>query len=134
MAAYNACRLIIGRSILKCLSNDLKLLGQSDQLCLGQKCGIEHAIHALRHEFETPQAEAMLLIDAENAFNSLNRNLALKYIEMICPSLINALRITFSFVCKRQNDTITGRNNTRRPTRNGDVRSCAATTHQFGKR
>ena len=115
MAAYNACRLIpldknpgvrpigvgevlrriIGRSFLKCLSNDLKLLGQSDQLCLGQKCGIEHAIHALRHEFETPQAEAMLLIDAENAFNSLNLKLALKNIEMICPSLINALRNSY---------------------------------------
>ena len=57
MVAYNACRLIpvdknpgvrpigvgevlrriIGRSILKCLSNGLKLLGQSDQLCLGEK-------------------------------------------------------------------------------------------------
>ena len=65
MVAYNACRLIpldtypgvrpigvgevlrriIGRSILmSCLSNDLKLLGQSDQFCLGQKCGAEHAI------------------------------------------------------------------------------------------
>ena len=115
MAAYNACRLIpldknpgvrpigvsevlrriIGKSILKCLSNDLKLLGQSDQLCLGQKCGIEHAIHALRHEFETPQAEAMLLIDAENAFNSLNRKLALKNIEIIRPSLNNALRNSY---------------------------------------
>ena len=115
MAAYNACRLIpldkspgvrpigfgevlrriIGRSILKCLSNDLKLLSQSDQLCLGQKCGIEHAIHALRHEFETPQSEAMFLIDAENAFNSLNCKRALKNIEILCPSHINALRNSF---------------------------------------
>ena len=76
-------------------TSSFPLVPQSDQLCLGQKCGIEHAIHALRHEFETPQAEAMLLIDAENAFNSLNRKLALKNIELICPSLINALRNSY---------------------------------------
>ena len=83
IAAYNACRLIpldknsgvkpigvgevlrriIGKSILRCFSNDLKLLSQRDQLCIGQKCG------ALRHQFETPQAKAMLLTDAENVFN-----------------------------------------------------------------
>ena len=111
MTAYNACRLIpldknpgvrpigvgevlrriVGRTILKCVSNDLKLLGQSDQLCLGQKCGIEHAIHALRKVFDTPEAEAVLLIDASNAFNSLNRELALSNIQAICPSLTNAL-------------------------------------------
>ena len=105
MVAYIACRLIpvdkspgvrpigigevlrriIGRSILKCLANDLKRLGQSDQLCLGKKSGIEHLIHAL-HDFDTPQAEAMLLINAENDFNSLNCKLALNNIEIFCLS------------------------------------------------
>ena len=37
----------------------------------------------------------MLLIDAENAFNSLNRKQVLKKIETICPSLINALRNSY---------------------------------------
>ena len=72
---YNACRLIpldknpgvrpigvgevlrriIGRTILRCVENDLMLLGKNQQLCLGQKCGIEHAIHSLRKQFETPE-------------------------------------------------------------------------------
>ena len=35
-------------------------------------------IHALRKSFEISEVEAMLLIDAKNAANSLNRNLAFK--------------------------------------------------------
>ena len=112
---YNACRLIpldknpgvrpIGvgeiirrisaRVILKCISNDLKALGGNNQLCLGQKSGIEHAIHSLREKFEHDDSEAMLLIDAKNAFNSLNRSLALQNIELICPSIVTALRNSY---------------------------------------
>ena len=112
---YNACRLIpldknpgvrpIGvgeivrrisaRVILKCISHDLKALGGNSQLCLGQKSGIEHAIHSLREKFEHDDSEAMLLIDAKNAFNSLNRSLALQNIELICPSIVTALRNSY---------------------------------------
>ena len=69
----------------------LKISGKKFQLCLGQKCGIEYAIHSLRKEFEKPETEAILLIDAENAFNSLNRELALKNVEILCPALNHAL-------------------------------------------
>ena len=113
---YNACRLIpldkspgvrpigvgeilrriIGRSILRCVENDLKSLGKDTQLCLGQKCGIEHAIHSLREEFAKPDVQAILLIDAKNAFNSLNRVLALENIKELCASLINALRNSYN--------------------------------------
>ena len=112
---YNACRLIpldknpgvrpIGvgeivrrisaRVILKCIGHDLKALGGNSQLCLGQKSGIEHAIHSLREKFEHDDSEAMLLIDAKNTFNSLNRSLALQNIELICPSIVTALRNSY---------------------------------------
>ena len=115
LTPYNACRLIpldknpgvrpigvgevirriIGRNILRCIGNDLKILGQNRQLCLGQKCGIEHAIHCLRETFELPETEGLLLIDAKNAFNSLNRDLALKNIQKTCPSIITALRNSY---------------------------------------
>ena len=98
LMAYNSCRLIpldknpgvrpigigevlrriIGKTITQCIKSDLKSLGKNFQLCLGQECGIEYAIHSLRNEFEKPGTYAILLIDAENAFNSLNRKLALK--------------------------------------------------------
>ena len=99
LTAYNSCRLIlldknlgvrpigigevlrrrlIGKTITRCIKSDHKNLGKKFQLCLGQKCGIEYAIHSLRKEFDKPKTEAILGIDAENAFNSLNRELALK--------------------------------------------------------
>ena len=81
---YNACRLtpidknpevrpigggkiirrILARVILKCISNDLKALGGNSKLCLGQKSGIDHAIHRLREKFEH-DSEAILSIDAK---------------------------------------------------------------------
>ena len=76
---------------MKCIKRDLALLGNNTQMCLGQKCGIEHAIHALRKAYESPEVEGILLIDAQNAFNSLNRELALKNIDKLCPSLSQAI-------------------------------------------
>ena len=85
-------RRILGRTITKCLKNELMSLGSNYQLCLGQKCGIEYAIHTLRDQYSKTSADAVLLIDAENAFNSLNRKLALKNIENNCPSLLTAIK------------------------------------------
>ena len=65
-------------------------------MCLGQNCGIEHAIHALRKAYESPEVEGVLLIDAQNALNSLNRELALKNIDILCPSLSQAIRNSYS--------------------------------------
>ena len=116
MEPYNACRLIpldknpgvrpigirevmrriIGRIITKCLKNELMSLGSNYQLCVGQKCGIEYAIHTLRDQYSKTSDDAVLLIDAENVFNSLNRKLALKNIENTCPSLLTAIKNSYS--------------------------------------
>ena len=56
-----------------------------------KKCGIEHAIHSLRETYQQPETEAILLIDASNAFNALNRKLAMRNIDRICPSLTSAV-------------------------------------------
>ena len=92
-------RRIIGRCIAWCVSADLKHLGSNIQLCLGQKCGIEHAIHTLREEFDANESCSRLLIDTSNAFNLLNRKLAQENIETICPSLVTALRNSYSEPC-----------------------------------
>ena len=67
-------RRIIGKSIVKCVKRDLQLLGGNAQMCIGQKSGIEHAIHGLRRRFPEDRTEGFLLIDARNAFNSLKRS------------------------------------------------------------
>ena len=66
------------------------------QLCLGQKCGIEHPIHSLCQSFDDPENKAILLIDARNAFNVLNRRPALENVKALCPSLHVALQNSYS--------------------------------------
>ena len=55
-------------------------------MCTGPTDGVEAAIHVVRSAFSEDSAEGVLLVDASNAFNSLNRNVALKNIGHLCPS------------------------------------------------
>ena len=50
------------------------------QTCGGQEGGIEAAIHAMHEIYVREDCEGLLLVDATNAFNSLNRNAALQNI------------------------------------------------------
>ena len=114
LQAYNACRLIlldecpgvrpigvgevlrriIGRTIVCCIQTDLKQPGGNQQLRMGHRCGIEHAIHSLRANFE--ENEAVLLIEATNAFNLLNRKLSIENIKIICPAFFNGVKNSYS--------------------------------------
>ena len=64
----------------------LEVVG-ADQLCEGQKGGCEAAVHTLRQGFQSSSANAILLIDAKNMFNSVNRQVALRNILHFCPSI-----------------------------------------------
>ena len=57
----------------------------SFQLCAGQKSGSEAVIHAMHAIFEADDTDAVLVIDASNAFNALNRAAALHNIRILCP-------------------------------------------------
>ena len=67
------------------------------QVCAGQKSGGEAAIHAMRNIFEADETDAALLVDASNAFNSINRAAALNNIRVLCPLIatyvINTYRV-----------------------------------------
>ncbi len=65
------------------------------QTCAGLESGIEAAIHAVRQAFESEDCEAVLLIDAENAFNRLNRKVALHNIKQICPTMYGYLNNSY---------------------------------------
>ena len=66
-------------------------LAHSNCVRAGQDGGCEAAVHAMRSVFQALETEAVLLVDANNAFNSLNRKAALHNISIICPSLAQTL-------------------------------------------
>ena len=66
-------RRVISKSVMKVVKPDVMSASGSLQLCAGQPSGSEAAIHAMRNIFDEDDPEAILLIDASNAFNSLNR-------------------------------------------------------------
>jgi hypothetical protein len=49
----------------------------------------------MRHAFHGEEVEGALLVDATNAFNSINRQTALHNISVICPSLVKVLHNTY---------------------------------------
>ena len=78
-------RWIIGKAILSVIGVEIQQSAGSLQLCAGQPSGCEAAIHALRHIYDDDSTQAALLVDASNAFNNLNRQLALVNISTLCP-------------------------------------------------
>ena len=56
---------------------------------------MEAAIHAARDLFEDSEVEAMLQIDARNAFNCLNRKTSLFNIQFIWPKISSYLLNTY---------------------------------------
>ena len=78
-------RRIIAKAALSIIGSDIQRAAGPLQLCAGQSSGVEAAIHAMRTLFTSDDAEGMLLVDASNAFNSLNRAVALQNIQYICP-------------------------------------------------
>ena len=84
-------RRIIGKAVLAVIKYDILDAAGALQLCAGQEAGCEAAIHAMRNTFLDNDSEAVLLVDATNAFNSLNRQAALHNIHRLCPPLATVL-------------------------------------------
>ena len=80
-------RRIIGKCVTKVTKQDIIEASGSLQVCAGQKSGSEAAIHAMHSIFEADNTDAVLLIDASNAFNSLNRAAALHNVRILCPTI-----------------------------------------------
>ena len=79
-------RRIASKTVTRFLKNDIQLSAGALQTCSGTEFGIEAAIHAMKEHYDQEECEAVLLIDAKNAFNSLNRQVALHTIRERCPA------------------------------------------------
>ena len=89
-------RRIAGKVIVSHLKEDVIQSVGSLQVCAGQDAGCESLIHAMRTIYEDQSAEAVLLVNVSNAFNSINRNVFLHNVEVICPSIARFVKNCYS--------------------------------------
>ena len=80
-------RRIVGKSVMGVLKNDVQVAGGCLQTCTGVRSGIEAAIHAMTEAWRLDSTEGLLQVDADNAFNRLNRKVALHNIKEVCPPI-----------------------------------------------
>ena len=78
-------RRIVGKMVSRRAANDIKESAGPLQTCAGHGAGAEAAIHAMHPIFEDDGTDAVLLIDATNAFNCLNRAVAIIF-ELLAPT------------------------------------------------
>ena len=90
-----APRRIIGKDITMVFRKDVEEAAGVHNLCAGQAAGIEALIHTMIEAFDQLSTEAAFLADASNAFNRLNRRVALLNIRYICPPISMALINTY---------------------------------------
>ena len=92
-------RRIIGKAVCLATRLDAALVCGSDQLCAGLQAGIEGAIHGMNQLFSAHQDEGtgwgVLLVDAANAFNSLNRAAMLMHARVLWPRCARFLFNTY---------------------------------------
>ena len=86
---------IMSTSILSVIRLENRAVIGSSQMCVGQKCGIEAAVRALSAIYDEELVNGVLLVDASNTFNCLNRKAALANINNPCPALGTLLTNTY---------------------------------------
>ena len=82
-----ALRRILGKTVALVTRSDLEEVCGIDQLCSGLRSGLEGAIHAVHELFDEHCnfGRGLLLVDATNAFNSVNRVAALLIARVLWP-------------------------------------------------
>ena len=86
---------IIAKAVLSLFRLDIQEAAGPLQVCAGQDGGCEAAVHAMRNFYAEHEVHGALLVDATNAFNTINRQAALHNIKSICPPLHRILVNTY---------------------------------------
>ena len=80
---------------MQLLKSDIQKSAGPLQACAGHRGGVEAAVHALKKVFEDSKTEAVILVDASNAFNNMNRQTALHNMHLTCPEMATYLLNTY---------------------------------------
>ena len=76
-----------GKVIVSVLKKEVISSAGSLQVCAGQEDGSEAAKHTMEKIFKEESTVAVLLVDTENAFKSINRKVFLHNISILCPAI-----------------------------------------------
>ena len=88
-------RRIIGKALITFLKQDILTSVGPMQLAAGAEGGAEAAIHSMEKIWQQDTCQAILLVDASNAFNRLNRKASLLNVRHICPNISTYLINTY---------------------------------------
>ena len=91
---------IIGRVIVSVVRNDIISSVSSLKVRAGHEACCEAAIHAMHTTFEDEKTEAVLLVDAANGFNSVNRQVFLHKICIICSPIATYLTNCYTLLLR----------------------------------
>ena len=80
-------RRIIGKTTSAMFKEEIKEAVGPLQVCAGHSAGSEAAIHAMNQVFNEEGADRVLLIDATNAFNQMNRTVAMRNTRITCKEI-----------------------------------------------
>ena len=89
-------RRIAGKVIVSTLRGDIITSVGLLQECAGQESGCEAAAYAVRKMHKEEHTEAVLLVDAANAFNSVNRKVFVHNINVGWPSISIYVRTCYT--------------------------------------
>ena len=78
---------VIGKIVMKLFKKDVLKATGSLQLCAGQESGSEPAIYAIYEMFNKEITEAVLMVDASNAFSAINWEAFLHNTKILCSSI-----------------------------------------------
>ncbi len=88
-------RRIVGKTISWCITPEILEAAGPLQVSAGMKAGSEAAIHSMKEIFNLEGTDGVILVDAANAFNRLNRSAALHNIQYLCPPFATVLINTY---------------------------------------
>ena len=109
-------RRIAGKVVVTHFRTEIVTLVGSLQVCAGQEAGCESIIHAMQAIYEDETCQAVLLVDVSSAFNSINRNVFLHNVAIMCPAIAVYVKNCY---CLHSRHFIIGGN---------AIRSCEGTT------
>ena len=95
MGTGEVLRRVIGKIVVWQLKEDIKEAAGPLQTCAGHPAGAEPAIHAMQTIFNDDNTDTILLIDATNAFNCMNRSATLRNTYVICPAIATYVSNTY---------------------------------------